>query len=86
MSKGEVSTVHVTPAAAASSQYLHWLQRERRTRLIIRAAQVAILIAFLVLPDYQGSWGRGGGVVAVLVGVGFIMAAWRGVDDQVPAR
>ena len=43
MSKGEVSTVHNAPAAAASSQYLHWLRRERRTRLIIRAAQVAIL-------------------------------------------
>ena len=49
MSKSEVSTVHNAPAAAASSQYLHWLRRERRTRLIIRAAQVAILIVFLVL-------------------------------------
>jgi hypothetical protein len=44
------------------------------------------LIASLVLPDYQASWGRGGGLVAVLVGVGFIIAAWRGVDDQVPAH
>jgi NitT/TauT family transport system permease protein len=49
MSKAEVSTVHNAPAAAASSQYLHWLRRERRTRLIIRAAQIAILIVFLVL-------------------------------------
>jgi len=49
MSKGEVSKGYDSPAAAASSQYLHWLRRERRTRLIIRAAQVAILIVFLVL-------------------------------------
>src|SRR5215213_8639707 len=49
MLKGEVSKVHAAPAATASAQYLHWLRRERRTRLIIRAAQVAILIVFLVL-------------------------------------
>ena len=49
MSKGEVLAVHNAPAAAASSQYLHWLQRERRTRLIIRTAQIAILMVFLVL-------------------------------------
>jgi NitT/TauT family transport system permease protein len=34
---------------AASAQYLDWLRRERRTRVAIRAAQLAILIAFLVL-------------------------------------
>ena len=42
MSKGDASK-------AASAQYLHWLRQERRTRLTIRAAQVAILIVFLVL-------------------------------------
>ena len=49
MSKAEVSTVHNAPAAAVSPQYQHWLGRERRTRLIIRATQIAILVAFLVL-------------------------------------
>jgi NitT/TauT family transport system permease protein len=34
---------------APSPQYLAWLRRERRTRLSIRGAQVAILVAFLVL-------------------------------------
>ena len=37
------------PARTASPQYLHWLRRERRTRFTIRAAQLAILIAVLVL-------------------------------------
>jgi NitT/TauT family transport system permease protein len=32
-----------------SPQYLQWLRRERRTALAIRAAQLAILVAFLVL-------------------------------------
>jgi NitT/TauT family transport system permease protein len=49
MSKAEVSTVRNAPAAAASAQYLRWLHREHRTRLIIRTAQIAILIVFLVL-------------------------------------
>ena len=49
MLKGEVSKVHDGPVATASSQYLRWLRQERRTRLIIRGAQVAILIVFLVL-------------------------------------
>ena len=37
------------PARAASPQYLDWLRRERRTRVAIRVAQLAILIAILVL-------------------------------------
>jgi len=37
------------PARTASPQYLRWLRRERRTRFTIRAAQLAILIAVLVL-------------------------------------
>ena len=49
MLKSKVSKAGEAPAATASSQYLRWLQRERRTRLAIRAAQLAILIAFLVL-------------------------------------
>jgi NitT/TauT family transport system permease protein len=35
--------------AAPSAQYLAWLRRERRTRLTIRGAQLAILVVFLVL-------------------------------------
>lgn len=37
------------PERTASPQYLDWLRRERRTRFAIRAAQLAILIAVLVL-------------------------------------
>jgi hypothetical protein len=33
------------------------------------------LVALLVLPHYTGSWGRGGGALAVLVGVGFAVVA-----------
>ncbi len=39
----------LTPRAAPSPQYLDWLRQERRTRLSIRLAQIALLIAFLVL-------------------------------------
>jgi NitT/TauT family transport system permease protein len=37
------------PATAPSPQYLDWLRQERRTQISIRLAQVALLIAFLVL-------------------------------------
>src|ERR1041384_1848576 len=46
MSKVEA---HEAPAAAASPQYLQWRKREQRTRLTIRLAQIAILLAFFVL-------------------------------------
>ena len=53
MSKVEASKVETAPAAGAtpipSPQYRDWLRQERRTRLTIRAAQLAILIVFLVL-------------------------------------
>jgi NitT/TauT family transport system permease protein len=41
----------VEPAAAASPspQYLEWLRNERRRHLTVRASQVALLIAFLVI-------------------------------------
>jgi len=35
------------------------------------------LVAALVLPHHPGSWGRIGGAVAFLVGVGFGVATWR---------
>src|SRR5260370_27499342 len=44
MSKAELSL-----AAAASPQYAEWLRGERRSRLIVRGAQFAVLIVFLVL-------------------------------------
>ena len=43
MSKADVAL------AGASPQYREWLRRERRGRLSIRAAQVALLLAFFVL-------------------------------------
>ena len=45
MSKVEAMDAKVP---APSQQYLQWLRRERRHRLSIRGAQIAILLAFLV--------------------------------------
>jgi hypothetical protein len=41
------------------------------------------LVAALILPHHQGSWGRIGGWVAFLVGIGFGVAAWRGSEGEV---
>ena len=41
------------------------------------------LIAALVLPHHPGSWGRLGGAAAMLVGIGFGVAAWRGSKREV---
>jgi hypothetical protein len=41
------------------------------------------LVAALVLPHHPGSWGRIGGAVAFLVGVGFRVAAWRGSEREI---
>ena len=35
------------------------------------------IVAALVLPEYTGSWGRIGGVVAIAIGVGFAVVAAR---------
>jgi NitT/TauT family transport system permease protein len=48
MSKVDTVDTSLAPASP-SAQYLAWLRQERRTRLSIRAAQVAILLAVLVL-------------------------------------
>jgi hypothetical protein len=42
------------------------------------------LVAALVLPHHTGSWGYIGGVGAILVGLGFALAAWRGVEQREP--
>jgi hypothetical protein len=41
------------------------------------------LVAALVLPHHPGSWGRIGGAAALLVGIGFGVAAWRGSEREV---
>jgi hypothetical protein len=41
------------------------------------------LVAGLVLPHHPGSWGRIGGAAALLVGVGFGLATWRGSEPEV---
>jgi hypothetical protein len=40
------------------------------------------LVAALVLPHHPGSWGRIGGGVALLVGIGFGISAWRGPERE----
>jgi len=44
-----MSKVESMAVAAPSTQYLAWLQRQRRGHLFVRATQVAILVVFLVL-------------------------------------
>jgi len=44
-----MSKVERLAAPGASLQYLEWVARERRGRLIVRATQLAILVVFLVL-------------------------------------
>jgi hypothetical protein len=41
------------------------------------------LVAALVLPHHPGSWGRIGGAAALLIGVGFGVAASRGSEREV---
>ena len=44
-----MSNADIAPAVAASPQYRAWVQREQRNRLMVRAAQLAIFLAFIVL-------------------------------------
>jgi len=44
-----MSKVDVAPLAGASAEYRDWLRGERRSRLTVRGAQLALLLAFLVL-------------------------------------
>jgi hypothetical protein len=41
-------------------------------------------VATLVLPHHTGSWGYVGGIAAILVGLGFALAAWLGVEQRQP--
>ena len=40
------------------------------------------VVAALVLPHHPGSWGRLRGGLALLIGIGFGLATWRGPDRQ----
>lgn len=44
-----MSNADIAPAVAASPQYRAWVRREQRTRLMVRAAQLAIFLLFIVL-------------------------------------
>src|SRR4029078_2046187 len=44
-----MSSVESLAVAPPSTQYLAWLQRQRRGHVLVRATQVAILLVFLVL-------------------------------------
>ena len=44
-----MSKVDALPLAGASLQYRDWLSHERRARLTVRGAQLAVLIVFLIL-------------------------------------
>src|SRR5262245_24118940 len=48
-SSKSMSKVDAPALASASPQYREWLRRERRGRLSVRAAQLALLLVFLVL-------------------------------------
>jgi hypothetical protein len=43
------------------------------------------LVASLVLPHHTGSWGRVGGVLAVLVGAAFAIITWQRAHDPTSA-
>jgi NitT/TauT family transport system permease protein len=50
MSKvGAIATSHAGAVSRTSPQYRQWLRRQRRGRLAVRLAQLALLAAFLVL-------------------------------------
>jgi NitT/TauT family transport system permease protein len=44
-----MSKVDIAAPAAPSPQYVEWLRRERRDRLTVRAAQLGLLVVFLIL-------------------------------------
>ena len=76
----EHATVLVLAGVLAASHGPGW----RILRVLCSAVWLYLgLVATLVLPHHPGSWGRIGGGVALLVGIGFGVAAWRGSEHEV---
>jgi hypothetical protein len=75
----EHATVLALAGVLAASRGPGW----RILRGLCSAAWIYLgLVAALVLPHHPGSWGRLGGAAAVLVGLGFGIAAWRGREGD----
>ena len=55
----------------------------RILRGLCSAVWLYLGLVALVLPHHPGSWGRIGGAVAFLVGIGFGVAAWRGSEHEI---
>ena len=80
MDYAEHATVLALAGVLAASRGPGW----RILRALCSAGWLYLgMVAALVLPHHPGSWGRIGGGVAVLVGIGFGLAAWRGSDSKV---
>jgi hypothetical protein len=78
----EHATVLALAGVLAASRGPGW----RILRVLCSAVWLYLgLVAALVLPHHPGSWGRLGGAVALLIGVGFGVAAWRGAQRDVSA-
>ena len=76
----EHATVLALAGVLAASRGPGW----RILRVLCSAVWLYLgLVAALVLPHHPGSWGRIGGAAALLVGVGFGVAAWRGSEREV---
>jgi hypothetical protein len=57
-----------------------WLPHLERS--VQRGVAIPRIGRALVLPHHPGSWGRVGGAAALVVGVGFGTAAWRGRERE----
>jgi hypothetical protein len=76
----EHATVLALAGVLAASRGPGW----RILRVLCSAVWLYLgLVAALVLPHHPGSWGRVGGAAALLVGVGFGVAAWGGAEREV---
>ena len=75
MDYAEHGTVLALAGVLAASRGPGW----RILRALCSAVWLYLgMVAALVLPHHPGCWGRLGGAAALLVGVGFGVAAWRG--------
>jgi hypothetical protein len=68
------------PGRGARRQPRTWVAHFERA--VRRGMAVPGTGAALVLPHHPGSWGRIGGGVALLVGIGFGISAWRGPERE----